>query len=318
LNSNKSQGLKPKKEKTSKIFRTSLALTLVVFAFTMSSPSSLFQIIKPAEAATLTSVFIIPTNNIVNTKTTYDIFFKTATTGTIKFIHMTFPSGFDVSAATKLIERSGIGSGSLSVGNPTTLVYTVDNPVSVPAGTTIRLEIARIVNSDTAGNFRVSIATENTTPTIIDGPTNSFLFPIKDITGDDVSPGFMLRKTLKDDAAGHAHGWDPNGATTALVVSDSDIDIQNAADLDKTFVSILVYASGQTVCGVNFITDGFFTVNCSQGIFDGAELHYVITKLPSHLVTSTSLSASSSESSSTHSSQYESLRSLDEIASEFP
>ena len=116
MNSNKSQGLKPKKEKTSKIFRTSLALTLVVFAFTMSSPSSLFQIIKPAEAATLTSVFIIPTNNIVNTKTTYDIFFKTATTGTIKFIHMTFPSGFDVSAATKLIERSGIGSGSLSVG----------------------------------------------------------------------------------------------------------------------------------------------------------------------------------------------------------
>ena len=193
------------------------------------------------------------------------------------------------------------------------MVYTVDNPVSVPAGTTIRLEIARIVNSDTAGNFRVSIATENTTPTIIDGPTNSFLFPIKDITGDDVSPGFMLRKTLKDDAAGHAHGWDPNGATTALVVSDSDIDIQNAADLDKTFISILVYLSGQTVCGVNFITDGAFTINCSQGIFDGAELHYVITKLPPHLITS-----SASATQFALSQDLESLRAQDQIASEFP
>jgi hypothetical protein len=130
-------------------------------------------------AGTLTSVFILPTNNIVNTKTTYDISFKTATTGTIKTIHMTFPSSFDVTAAYKLIEKNGIGSGSLSAASKTTLVYTVSNPVSVPAGMTIRLEIDRVVNSNVGANFQMSITTENTIPTIIDGPTKCFSFPIK-------------------------------------------------------------------------------------------------------------------------------------------
>jgi hypothetical protein len=61
-----SKSLEPKKDK---IIKTSLALTLVVFAFTMSSPYSFFQIVKPAEAAgALTSVSIVPTSNRVNTK----------------------------------------------------------------------------------------------------------------------------------------------------------------------------------------------------------------------------------------------------------
>ena len=90
-----SKGLESKKEekKRSKIkfFSTSLALVLIVFAFTMSSPNSFFQIVKPAMAAgILTSMDILPTNNIVNTRTTYDIIFKTATTATIKKIEMDF------------------------------------------------------------------------------------------------------------------------------------------------------------------------------------------------------------------------------------
>jgi len=55
-----------KKNVSKRIFKTSLALVLIVFAFTMSSQSSFFQIIKPAEAAgILTSVSIVPTSNIV-------------------------------------------------------------------------------------------------------------------------------------------------------------------------------------------------------------------------------------------------------------
>jgi hypothetical protein len=64
-------------------------------------------------AGILTRVFILPMDNIVNTKTRYDISLKTATTGTIKTIPMTFPSSFDVTGAYKLIEKHGIGSGSL-------------------------------------------------------------------------------------------------------------------------------------------------------------------------------------------------------------
>ena len=141
MNSIKSVDLGRKKKNASKrIFKISFTLLLIVFAFTMSSPSSFFQIIKPAMAAvTLRSIAILPSNNIVNTRTTYDIIFQTATSGTIKTIVMDFPSGFDVSAATRYIERSGIGSGSLSNPSGSTLVYTVSSPVSVAAGTMIRL-----------------------------------------------------------------------------------------------------------------------------------------------------------------------------------
>jgi hypothetical protein len=313
MKSIKNRGLEPKKGIRSKrIFKTSLTLLLIVFAFTMSSPSSFFQIVKPVAAAALTEVAIVPSNNIVNTRSIYEIFFKTATAGTIKFIQMTFPSGSDVSAATRLIEKGGIGSGTLSAPSSTTLIYTVSNPVSVPAGTTIRLEIGRVINSNTAGSFKVGITTKDMAGGTIDGPTLSASFPIKDITGNDVSPSFMIRKTLHDDDAGHAHGWDPNDASQGFVISDSDIDIPNPADTDKTFVDILLVASGLTVCSVNSIVDGFFSVFCSQGILDGAELHYIITKLPPHLITS------SASASSTSSSQYESLRAHDQIASEFP
>jgi hypothetical protein len=304
MNSIKSVDLGRKKKNASKrIFKTSFTLLLIVFAFTMSSPSSFFQILKPAMAAgSLTSVTVIPTNNIVNTRTTYDIFFKTATTGTIKIINMTFPSGFDVSAATKLIERSGIGSGSLSAPSSTTLIYSVSNPVSVPAGTTIRLEIGRIVNSIIAGNFRVSIATENTTPIIIDGPTNSFSFPIKaigtgdiadnSITGNDVSPDFMIRKTLYDDDAGNAHGWDPDASTTAYAISDSDI----SGVFNSEFVSVMIRNGNPVFCTAAGADAGLFVVYCNSAPGNSAELHYLITKLPAHVVKSTPSTSSTASS----------------------
>jgi hypothetical protein len=294
MNSIKCGFLEPRnKSKSKRVFKTSLILLLIVFAFTMSSPSSYFQIVKPAMAAgLLTNVVILPTNNIGNTRTTYDIFFKTATTGTIKSIHISFPSSFDVSAANKLIEKSGIGSGSLSAASKTTLVYTVTNPVSVPAGTSIRLEIARIVNSNIAGNFQVSITTENTIPTIIDGPTKSFTFPIKRITGNDVSPQFMIRKTLNDDDAGHAHGWNPDASTTGYAISDSDI----SGAFNSEFVSVMLHNGNPVFCTAAGADTGLFVVYCNSPPGNFAKLDYIITKLPADIVTSTSSSSSLSSS----------------------
>lgn len=91
------------------------------------------------------------------------IFLRTGTTtGIIMNVQMTFPSSFDVSSATKLIESEGIGSGSLSNPSGSTLVYTVSSPVSVSAVTTIRLEIARIA-ATAVSSFTVCIQTLNTT-----------------------------------------------------------------------------------------------------------------------------------------------------------
>ena len=119
---------------------------------------------------------------------------------------MNFPSSFDVrfifGPNPKLIERSGIGSGSLSNGGPSDssskLVYTVDSPVSVSVGTKIRLEIGRIDNSEqtTSNAYRVSVTTKNTGGNTIDGPTSSNSFDMKAIVGEDIDPYFMNRKTL--------------------------------------------------------------------------------------------------------------------------
>ena len=82
---------------------------------------------------------------------------------------MNFPSSYDVRFTfgpnPKLIDKNGIGSGSLSNGGPsdssTKLVYTVNNPVSVSAGTRISLEIGRIDSELTKSNSQtVSITTK--------------------------------------------------------------------------------------------------------------------------------------------------------------
>jgi hypothetical protein len=306
-----------KKKNTSKrIFKTSFTLLLIVFAFTMSSPSSFLQFLKPAMAAgSLTSVVILPSNNIANTRTTYDIYFKTATTGTIKTIHMIFPPSFDVSGSNKLIERSGIGSGTLSTPSSTTLIYTVSNPVSVHAGTTIRLEIGRILNSNVGGNYQVIVSTENTIPTIIDGPTKSLSFSIKRITGNDVSPQFMIRKTLYDDDAGHTHGWDPDSSTTAYAISDSEF----SGASNSEFVSVMISNGNPAFCAAAGADVGLFVVYCNSAPGNSAQLDYVITKLPAHVVTSTA-SSSLSMSSSPYASLQDNglINTQDETASEFP
>lgn len=272
---------------TNKAIKISLSLALMIFVLTMTPATTFFQ---SAQAATLTTITILPANNIVNTRTTYDIMFKTATTATIKTIEMTFPSAFDLSPATRYIEKVGIGSGSLSNPSSNTLIYTVNNPESISAGTNIRLEIGKIVNSNTAGSFTVGITTKNTAGSVIDGPTQSSSFPIKDITGNDVSPAFMIRKTLNDDPAGNGHGWDPNSGVTSFSITDDDV----TGPLGGIFVDIYVHPDIDN-CRVRELQPiiGGFIINCSTPPADTRALHYLITKLPEHVVTS-SLSVSSS------------------------
>jgi hypothetical protein len=122
-------------------------------------------------AGSLSSVFAIPTNNILNTITTYDIKFKTGTAGTIKEVDVSFPAGLDISRS-KLIEVSGIGSGSISTSGQI-VIYRVNSPVSVSAGTSIRLEVGNIVNTAVPStSYKISVTTK-TSSTIIDGPTPS-------------------------------------------------------------------------------------------------------------------------------------------------
>jgi hypothetical protein len=269
---------------TKSIFKVALSLTLMVFVFTMSHGPSLFQ---PAMAAGLGGVRIVPMSNLATMQTTYDIIFTATSTGTIKTVEMDFGSNFNIASATRLIENSGIGFGTLSVSG-TVLKYTVSNAVSISGGTVIRLEIARII-ANHPGSFTVSITTRNSGNSIIDGSTQSSSFPISAVGPNAVSSGFMLRKTLLDDAAGHAHGWDPDGTSTFAQVSDDDISGPDNSVFVSAIIDIPKTCSIQEVSPANH----FFGVRCEDLIAQGAKVDYIITKLPAHVVTS-ALSVSSS------------------------
>ena len=316
MESIKSQNLEPKNKNISKnIFKISLCLALITFVLTMTSSSSSFSILKPASAAPLTSMSVSPTSNIINELATYSFQFKTATAGTIKTIEISFPSSFDVSGI-RLVERDGISSGSLS-STGSTIKYTVGSPQSIAAGSSIRLEIARII-ATAEGSFTVSIKTLDSQAGTIDGPTTSGPFIIKSITGNDISPSFMIRKTLHDDTAGNGKGWTPSGAQFAFEILDSDL-LPLGTGTDSTFVSIVVQDDTDPICavthiGLSSIPNPGFRIFCEKAPANNAQLHYVITKLPPNLIVS-SASASASASAS---SQYESVRAHDQIASEFP
>ena len=65
--------------------------------------------------AALSGVWARQTNNIVGAQSYYDVVFVTSTTGTIKFIDVTFPPGTLIGAAPRLVEGEGIGPGNARV-----------------------------------------------------------------------------------------------------------------------------------------------------------------------------------------------------------
>ena len=271
-----------------------LTLAIALLVLTTSQVSS-FELFKPAMAAQFSNMRVIPSTNLVNEKATYDFFFTTATTGTIRNITILFPSGFQTFEATKLIERSGIGSGNLTTlpgpnPNQPRLVYVVKDPVSIPAGTEIRLEIGTIINRATAGSTQVAVVTFGPSNNVID-VGRSAPFTIKDITSTDVSQNFMIRKTLMDVPEGHAMGWNPNGSKKSFLIEDGDLN----GNSDSNMVTL--YIGGSELyrdCHVDsvFPSHSFFTITCGVPPNDTSQLHYMITKLPPHVIGNSSSTSS--------------------------
>lgn len=287
---------------TSKAAKISLSLALMLFVFTMTPGSFLFNSLKPVSAAPLTDVSVSPASNIKNQKATYNFFLTTKTTGTIKIIQIDFPSSFKL-AEIRLIEKSGIGSGSLS-SSGSTLKYTVNNAISVDAGTTIKLEIGTIT-AKRADTYTVSMKTLSPQNVVIDGPTSSDLFTIKGISGTDVSSNFMKRKTLLDDVAGNTHGWNPDGSAKSFGIIDGDV----SGPGNNIFVSAIDEDGGGCRTTDFESEENLMSIICDVAPANNTALHYLITKLPDNVVTSTSLISSQSLlSSSIPSSPFDSLQ----------
>jgi hypothetical protein len=123
------------------------------------------------------------TSNIINSKAYYDISFRTSTAGTVKTLEFKFPPGTYVGTAL-LVEAVGIGPGKIAASGSTatgqTITYTVDSAVNIPVFTNIRIQLANINNPPTpSDSLTISITTKNSAGSIIDGPTNSMPYSMK-------------------------------------------------------------------------------------------------------------------------------------------
>jgi len=151
-----------------------------------------------------------------------------------------------------------------------------------------------------------------TSPKIKDGEIKTSDIADNTITGDDVSPAFMVRKTLNDDAAGNAKGWNPGDPDNFQDYSILDSDIATGpTSVDTTFVNVMLRQDpeGNINCWVNsiFPNGGGFFMECSNPPPGGAVLDYTIMTLPSNVVASSAPVSSSSSSSATLSNPFSSL-----------
>src|SRR5437867_9654702 len=136
-----------------------LATSLLSVAFQLPQLVQETIGLQPAYGAgALTNVFVMPSDNVFRSESYYIVAFTTATTGTIKTITMTFPSGFVLTNA-KLIEVQNIGAGSIGISGQT-ITYTVNSAVSMSAGTAIKIMIGKMVNAATASNI-VAVTTKD-------------------------------------------------------------------------------------------------------------------------------------------------------------
>jgi hypothetical protein len=226
--------------------------------------------------AAIGSLTARPTNNIVNTNSFYDVVFLTATAGAIKFIQVTFPAGTIVPTSATFNEAEGIGPGFISQVSGQTVTYTVNNAVNVPAGTKIRLEFANINNPlSPSANYKVTVTTRNAANAIIDGPTQSTAYTMKQIGSNAIAQSFMKKVRLLDNAAGNARGWNPNGAQQGFGITEPAV-----SNTGTSLVSMTVDSFGSIGCFVSGYSTGMFFTTCEFAPAEGSLLDYVVINLP--------------------------------------
>jgi hypothetical protein len=171
---------------------TKRVLALITFAifvagtiiFFNSSYSTAVNKFAPVETGP-TANQLYPTNDLVNSRTWYQVIYTTPTTAPIKQVEIDFPAGTNIADA-KLVDTAGLGPGIYTISGQT-ITYTVTPEVLVPANTELRLQYDNILNpSIPDANLTVRITTKNTSGSIIDSGT-SLAYKIRQIGTADIS-----------------------------------------------------------------------------------------------------------------------------------
>ncbi len=164
------------------IRRKYLKLVIVaILAASLTIPVNNMRLEANANTGTLTNVSTTPTNDLVNSISTYVITFALGTAGVdVKSVEITFPTGFDVSNA-KMVKvdtvYSGFPTGTLKVSGQT-LIWNHDVALRPACCLLIKMTIEDIINGNVPTNNQISVATKDINGATIDGPTLSAPFKL--------------------------------------------------------------------------------------------------------------------------------------------
>ena len=183
---------------------TTLVVGLVAFSAILIIPTQLAN-------AAISSVASVQSNNIVNTRTAYDILFRTASAGAIKTVEMTFPSGTTLS--NRVLEVSGVGPGTSTISGQT-LIYTITSPISVPGNTLLRFEVWNVNNPTQAlASYAVKVSTKDSVGGTIDSGTSA-AYSIKQIGTGDIANNAITSAKIQDGQVGTSDLADNSVSTT--------------------------------------------------------------------------------------------------------
>jgi hypothetical protein len=231
----------------------------------------------------------LQSNDLVNSLAFYEVTFITSTTGAIDKIRMDFPFTTNIAAA-GLIERIGIGGGTL-LKSGSSITYDVTTPVSIPAGTFIRLEMFGIKNPiNPSTTFTADITTRDSGGNLIDGPSPTNVYTIRKLGSDDIAAGaitfdkpaenFMKKVNVNDFPGGHAVGWNPDGVATVFEISEplaSDFNAGAIINVDST-------VAADPVCSASQVFAGQIEIFCTSPPADGSTLDYIIINVPFEII----------------------------------
>jgi hypothetical protein len=247
----------------------------------LAAPSTISQSGDFTAQAPLQIPRTLQSTDLVNSLAFYEVTFITSTTGAIDKIRMDFPAGTGVGAA-GIIERIGIGGGTL-LKSGSSITYDVTSPVSIPAGTFIRIEMFGIKNPITPSTtFTAEITTRDSGGNLIDGPSTTNVYTIKKVGSSDIADGAVTSTKIAT-SLGYSRqlsdgesGWNPDGSTTVFFISDSLIGSGDT----RIIVNFATPIGESTDCNVMFIGGGTFEIACTIPPADGTVLRYGVLNLP--------------------------------------
>jgi hypothetical protein len=272
---------------------TMLPNLVLVASSSPSAPSTISQSGDFTAQAPLQIPRTLQSTDLVNSLAFYEVTFITSTTGAIDKIRMDFPAGTGVGAA-GIIERIGIGGGTL-LKSGSSITYDLTTPVSIPAGTFIRLEMFGIKNPVTPSTaFTAMITTRDNGGNLIDGPSPTNVYTIKRIGSSDLADGsvtstkpnanFMNRVTVADTPAGHAVGWNPDGIMVNFIIFEPLVETLNSVFFIIEVESSVFQNHFCDVISHSDVVPAVFSIRCSSAPSDGSTLHYVVGNLPEHVI----------------------------------